>query len=181
MVDRFGQSSDYATPIPPSVGKLFLWVVSIMDWGSVKQRAFIIERATGESMGREMKIVLVEDNAEDIAVTRRLLKHNNLIRDLFVATNGTEALLALQSVDESDLPDLILLDINLPGISGIDLLTQMKKDERLKDISVVILTGSNEDQDIQKSYDLGASSYLVKPISNDALMLVIEKLFVSMK
>ncbi len=124
-----------------------------------------------------MKILLVEDNAEDIAFTRRVLKHNNLMGNLFVATNGTEALLALQSEDESDLPDLILLDINLPDISGIDLLTRMKKDERLKDISVVILTGSNEDQDIQKSYDLGAKSYLVKPISNDALMLVIEKLF----
>jgi CheY-like chemotaxis protein len=148
-----------------------------MDWGSVKQRAFVDEGAMGELMDREMKIVLVEDNAEDIAFTRRVLKHNNLTRNLFVATNGTEALSALQSVDESDLPDLILLDINLPDISGIDLLTRMKKDERLKDISVVILTGSNEDQDIQKSYDLGASSYLVKPISNDALMLVIEKLF----
>ena len=131
----------------------------------------------GELMDREMKILLVEDNAEDIAFTRRVLKHNNLMGNLFVATNGTEALLALQSEDESDLPDLILLDINLPDISGIDLLTRMKKDERLKDISVVILTGSNEDQDIQKSYDLGAKSYLVKPISNDALLLVIEKLF----
>ncbi len=77
----------------------------------------------------------------------------------------------------SDLPELILLDINLPDISGIDLLTLIKKEQRLKDIPVVILTGSNEDQDIQKCYDLGASSYLVKPISNDALMLVVEKLF----
>lgn len=174
---RFGQPSDHATLTWPSVGKLFLWVVSIMDWGSGKQKAFVDEGATGELMDREMKILLVEDNAEDIAFTRLVLKHNNLTRNLFVATNGTEALLALQSADESDLPDLILLDINLPDISGIDLLTRMKKDERLKDISVVILTGSNEDQDIQKSYDLGAKSYLVKPISNDALMLVIEKLF----
>ena len=128
-------------------------------------------------MHREMKIVLVEDNAEDIAFTRRVLKHNNLIRDLIIATDGKEAAGALQSIDRSDLPDLILLDINLPDISGIDLLTQIKKNEILREIPVVILTGSNEDQDIQKSYDLGASSYLVKPISNDALMLVIEKLF----
>ena len=70
-----------------------------------------------------------------------------------------------------------MLDINLPDISGIDLLTRIKNDKNLSNIPVVILTGSNEDQDIQKSYDLGASSYLVKPISNDALMLVIEKLF----
>ena len=128
-------------------------------------------------MNREMKIVLVEDNAEDVAFTRRVLKHNKLIKDLIVATNGKEAALALQRIDRSDLPDIILLDINLPDISGIDLLTQIKKDESLKDIPVIILTGSNEDQDIQKCYDQGASSYLVKPISNEALMQVIEKLF----
>ena len=131
----------------------------------------------GELMDREIKIILVEDNAEDIAFTRRVLKHNELTGSLLVATNGKEALEALQSMNGSDLPELILLDINLPDISGIDLLTLIKNDQRLKDVHVVILTGSNEDQDIQKSYDLGASSYLVKPISNDALMLVIEKLF----
>jgi two-component system response regulator len=131
----------------------------------------------GELMDREIKIILVEDNAEDIAFTRRVLKHNELNGSLIVATNGKEALEALQSMNGSDLPELILLDINLPDISGIDLLTLIKKEQRLKDIPVVILTGSNEDQDIQKCYDLGASSYLVKPISNDALMLVVEKLF----
>jgi len=131
----------------------------------------------GELMDREIKIILVEDNAEDIAFTRRVLKHNELNVILIVATNGKEALEALQSMNGSDLPELILLDINLPDISGIDLLTLIKKEQRLKDIPVVILTGSNEDQDIQKCYDLGASSYLVKPISNYALMLVVEKLF----
>jgi len=119
----------------------------------------------------------VEDNAEDIAYTRRVLEHNNLIKELIVAANGKEAIAALEKTKKSDPPDLILLDLFLPDISGIDLLTLIKKDQRLRDIPVVILTGSNEDQDIQKSYDLGASSYLVKPISNDALMLVIEKLF----
>jgi CheY-like chemotaxis protein len=128
-------------------------------------------------MGRKLKIVLVEDNAEDIAYTRRVLKHNDLIRDLIVATDGKEALAALQKIKRDDPADLILLDLLLPDISGIDLLTLIKRDGRLKDIPVVILTGSNEDQDIQKSYDLGASSYLVKPVSNEALMLVIERLF----
>lgn len=161
----------------PSVGKLFLWVVSIMNrgFGQIKEKRSL--NAPGVSMHREMKIVLVEDNAEDIAFTRQVLKHNKLTRDLIIATDGKEAARALQSIDRSDLPDLILLDINLPDISGIDLLTQIKKNEILREIPVVILTGSNEDQDIQKSYDLGASSYLVKPISNDALMLVIENLF----
>jgi len=128
-------------------------------------------------MDFEIKIMLVEDNLEDAAVTKRVLKHNKLDKGLAIATNGKEALAALQNKTEADLPQLILLDINLPDISGIDLLTCIKKDNNLRNIPVVILTGSNEDQDIQKSYDLGASSYLVKPISNDALMLVIEKLF----
>ena len=129
-------------------------------------------------MDREIKIMLVEDNLEDAAFTKRLLKFNRLNGDLVLATSGREAMESLtRRHNEGDPPNLILLDINLPDISGIDLLTKIKEDTRFCKIPVVILTGSNEDQDIQKSYDLGASSYLVKPISNDALMLVIEKLF----
>ncbi|MCX6678160.1 MAG: response regulator [Methanothrix sp.] len=128
-------------------------------------------------MDLEIKILLVEDNLEDAAVTKRVLSHNKLNKDLVIAARGKEALAALQNITKADLPQLILLDINLPDISGIDLLTSIKKDNNLRSIPVVILTGSNVDQDIQKSYDLGADSYLVKPISNDALMLVIKKLF----
>ncbi len=128
-------------------------------------------------MDLEIKILLVEDNYEDAAVTKRVLSHNKLNNDLVMAASGKEALAVLQNKNKADLPQLILLDINLPDISGIDLLTRIKKDKNLSNIPVVILTGSNVDQDIQKSYDLGADSYLVKPISNDALMLVIEKLF----
>ncbi|MDD1760767.1 MAG: response regulator [Methanothrix sp.] len=128
-------------------------------------------------MDLQIRILLVEDSLEDVAVTKRVLKHNKLDRGLVIATRGKVALDALQNKTKEYLPQLILLDINLPDISGIDLLTLLKKDKSLDTIPVVILTGSNEDQDIQKSYDLGASSYLVKPISNDALMLVVEKLF----
>jgi len=134
-------------------------------------------KAPGESMDLKIKILLVEDNFEDAAITKRVLSHNKLNKGLVIAANGKEALAALQNIDKADLPQLILLDINLPDISGIDLLKCIKKDNNLRGIPVVILTGSNEDQDIQKCYDLGAGSYLVKPISNDALMLVIEKLF----
>jgi CheY-like chemotaxis protein len=129
-------------------------------------------------MVREIRVMLVEDNPEDVAVTKRVLKFNKLDRDMLLATSGREALRILTKLaNEGEILDLILLDINLPDISGIDLLTQIKKDPRLGLIPVVILTGSNEDEDIQKCYDLGAGSYLVKPISNDALMLVIDTLF----
>jgi len=133
--------------------------------------------ATGGGMdGKKIRILLVEDNLVDAAVTRRVLKHNHQT-DLILAANCKEALALLQSKSRSDLPQLILLDLNLPDISGIELLRRIKKDKSLHEIPVVILTMSNEDQDIQKSYDLGASSYLVKPISDEALVLVIKKLF----
>jgi len=129
-------------------------------------------------MVREIRVMLVEDNPEDVAFTQRLLKFNKLDKDMLLATSGREALRILTNLaKEGEILDLILLDINLPDISGIELLTKIKKDRHLSSIPVVILTGSNEDEDIQKCYDLGAGSYLVKPISNDALMLVIDTLF----
>lgn len=113
----------------------------------------------------------------DAAAAKRLLRHNGLDKRLVIVADGKQAVSILQSSSPADLPQLILLDINLPDMSGIDLLKSIKKDDNFKDIPVVILTGSNEDQDIQKSYDLGARSYLVKPISNDALLLVLKTLF----
>jgi two-component system response regulator len=126
----------------------------------------------------DVKIMLVEDNPDDVAFTKRVLRYNRLDRNLVLAADGKEALAALEMLaGEEKLPDLILLDINLPDISGIDLLTRIKQNPRFRHIPVVILTGSNVDGDIQRSYDLGASTYLVKPIFNDALMLVLENLF----
>jgi two-component system, response regulator len=133
-------------------------------------------------MERELiKILLVEDDDTDAVVTKRLLIFNHIDDDFVLAKNGGEALENLQKRShEGNLPNLILLDINLPDISGIDLLTRIKNDPCLCKIPVVILTGSNEDHDIQKSYDLGARSYLVKPISNEAMMQVIDTLFSSL-
>jgi two-component system, response regulator len=128
---------------------------------------------------QEIKVMLVEDNPEDIAFTRIMLRKNELDRHLVVAENGKGAIQALEVLagDKSAIPDLILLDINLPDVSGIDLLTKLKGDSRFAKIPVVMLTGSNVDDDIQRSYDLGASTYLVKPISKDALMLVVQNIF----
>lgn len=128
---------------------------------------------------KELRVMLVEDDPEDVAFTKIILRKAGLDRNLLVALDGKEAIEDLVRLKEngSTIPDLILLDINLPDISGIDLLTKLKRDHKLSRIPVVMLTGSNVDDDIQKSYDLGASTYLVKPISKDALMLVIENVF----
>ena len=124
-----------------------------------------------------MRLMLIEDDLLDAAAARRLLRHNALDRDLVIAADGRQAVSILQNSAPADLPQLILLDINLPDMSGIELLKNIKKEDKFKDIPVVILTGSNEDKDIQKSYDLGAKSYLVKPISNEAFLLVLKTLF----
>jgi len=126
----------------------------------------------------DLKIMLVEDNPEDATFAARILKFNRLEKDLVLALDGREAIQLLQEqAEENRLPDLILLDINLPDSSGLDLLEKIKQEPRYSRIPVVILTGSNMDDDIQRSYDRGASTYLVKPISNHSLMLVIRNLF----
>lgn len=128
---------------------------------------------------QEVKVMLIEDSPEDVAFTKRILRHSRLERDLVVASDGREALESLENLkrDGLKLPDLILLDINLPRISGIDVLTRLKANPGFSQIPVVMLTGSSIGGDIQRSYDLGASTYLVKPISKDALVVVIKKLF----
>jgi CheY-like chemotaxis protein len=126
---------------------------------------------------QDVKIMLVEDNPDDVAFTKSILRFNKLDRELTIAADGREAVTALERlVQRGRPPDIILLDINLPDISGIDLLTKIKKDPRWRGMPVVMLTGSNIGDDIQRSYDLGAKTYLVKPISQDALMLVIQNL-----
>lgn len=121
---------------------------------------------------RKVKIMLVEDNPDDVDMTIRDLKKNDLDRNLHVTADGRETLDALETLADagSPLPDLILLDIGLPDLSGLDLLRKLKADHRFSRIPVVMLTGSEMVQDIQKSYDLGAISYLMKPVSVDELM-----------
>lgn len=124
-------------------------------------------------MHHRINVLLVEDSIEDAAYTEKVLKFHRMKGDLVLATSGQEALKALEGTP----PDLILLDINLPDMSGIDLLTRIKEDPRLSRIPVVMLTGSNEDLDIQKCYDRGASTYLVKPISERDFAVVMNNLF----
>ena len=115
-------------------------------------------------------IFLVEDNADDEALTLRALKKNNISNQVVVARDGVEALdflFAKGKYVERDMtvqPQVMLLDLNLPKIDGLNVLKKLRGDERTKLIPVVILTSSKEDQDIIEGYSLGANSYVRKPV-----------------
>jgi two-component system, response regulator len=115
-------------------------------------------------------ILLVEDNPNDEALTLRALKKNNIGNMVFVARDGAEALDFLFCTgtyadrDPNDMPQLILLDINLPKIDGLEVLRRIRRDKRTRRLPVVMLTSSNEEQDLIEAYDSGANSYVRKPV-----------------
>jgi CheY-like chemotaxis protein len=115
-------------------------------------------------------ILLVEDNADDEELTIRALKKNNILNPVVVAHDGVEALDYLFGTgahvgrDLSVMPQLTLLDLNLPRIGGLEVLKRMREDERTKYIAVVVLTSSKQDEDVVRSYSFGANSYVRKPV-----------------
>lgn len=120
----------------------------------------------------KVELLLVEDNLNDAELTIRELKKHNLANNLFHVKDGEEALEFIfgtgrysgQREAESS-PRLVLLDIQMPKVNGIEVLERVKSDPRTKMIPVVILTSSREDPDIQRCYNLGANSYIVKPVN----------------
>ncbi len=121
-------------------------------------------------MGMEMKekiILLVEDNLDDEMLTLRAMKKNNILNTVVVARDGAQALELLVGADDKrmpDLPQIVLLDLNLPKINGLEVLKEIRSRERTRLLPVVILTTSNEDRDRIESYRLGANSYIRKPV-----------------
>ena len=119
---------------------------------------------------RTNMILLVEDNPDDEALTLRALKKNNILNEVVVARDGVEALDFLFGTgahagrDLARMPEVILLDINLPRINGLEVLEKIRANERTRLLPVVILTTSNEEQDKLKSYTLGANSFIRKPV-----------------
>jgi len=115
-------------------------------------------------------ILLVEDNPDDEALTLRALKKNNIGNRVVVARDGAEALDFLLGRetngggDPNIAPQVILLDLKLPKVDGLEVLRQLRANERTKYLPVVILTSSNEEQDLLKGYGLGANSYVRKPV-----------------
>ncbi len=116
-------------------------------------------------------ILLVEDNPDDELLAIRALKKNNISNEVVVARDGVEALDYLFGTgahagrDMSVMPQIILLDLKLPKIDGLEVLRRLRNDERTKLLPVVVLTSSREEQDLTESYSLGANSYIRKPVN----------------
>ena len=124
-------------------------------------------------MQSEVDILLVEDNESDAEMTMRVLKKNHLANRLLHLINGVEALDFLfaegpyRGRQMENIPKVILLDLKMPKIGGIEVLKKIKLDVRTKKIPVVVLTSSKEDPDIKQCYELGANGYVVKPVEFD--------------
>jgi two-component system response regulator len=131
---------------------------------------------------KSLQILLVEDNMSDAELTIRALKKNNLANELIHLKDGSEALDFIFAQGKyferkmSDLPNVIVLDLKMPKVNGIEVLRRIKSDERTKRIPVVMLTSSKEDPDIQKCYDLGVNSYVVKPVEFEHFVKAVSNL-----
>jgi two-component system response regulator len=133
-------------------------------------------------MKHEVEILLVEDNLSDAELTIRALKKNNLANKLLHVKNGEEALdfiFGQGTYSGHQLENglkLVLLDLKMPKVNGIEVLRKIKGDERTKKIPVVMLTSSKEDPDIKTCYELGANSYVVKPVEFESFVKAVSEL-----
>jgi len=129
-----------------------------------------------------IEILLVEDNPNDAELTIRALRKSNLANRVYHVKDGEEALDYLFGTgryagrDIDDSPRVVLLDLKLPKVDGIEVLRSIKSDEKLKCTPVVVLTSSREDRDLDECYRLGANSYIVKPVEFDSFIKVVSEL-----
>lgn len=129
------------------------------------------------TLGKTIEILLVEDSPGDIRLTKEALKDAKMLNNLNVCTDGEEAMAFLRREGEyldSPRPDLILLDLNMPKKDGREVLAEIKDDQLLKRIPVVMLTTSTAEQDILASYDLHANCYITKPVDLDQFVTVVQ-------
>jgi len=131
---------------------------------------------------KSKNILLVEDNPSDVGLTRRAFEKSHIANELVVVEDGQEALNYLFASDPltgqkmNELPSLILLDLKLPKVDGLQVLRRIRADERTSRLAVVVLTTSSEEQDIAQSYDLGANSYIRKPVDFKQFMEAVQHL-----
>lgn len=126
-----------------------------------------------------VKILLVEDNLQDIEIARRAFAKGRVKNELIVVRDGQEALDYLYRQGKyndpasAPRPGMILLDLNLPKVGGMEVLQQIKKDEELKSIPVIVLTASPREEDVVRTYNLGVNTYIQKPVEFDSFMRVV--------
>ncbi len=134
---------------------------------------------TVDQTARQIEILLVEDNEGDVGLVEEVFQEAKIRNNLNIAEDGEEAMLFLRKEGKfSDVPspDIILLDLNLPGKDGREVLKEIKEDNELKRIPVVILTTSKAEEDVLKSYNLHANSYITKPVDFDQFLKVIKSI-----
>jgi two-component system response regulator len=124
---------------------------------------------------KAVDILLVEDNANDAELTIRALKKHNLTNNLVHLEDGKEALDFLYDA-KNDMPKLILLDLKMPKVDGLEVLRKLKSDERKRMIPIVILTSSKEERDVVESYKLGVNAYIVKPVDFEQFVKAVSQI-----
>jgi two-component system, chemotaxis family, response regulator Rcp1 len=127
-------------------------------------------------LGRPIELLLIEDSPSDVAMTREALREARVANHLSVVEDGEAAMAYLRRQGryaDATRPDLIILDLNLPKKDGLEVLAEVKDDDGLKSIPVVVLTTSSADGDILRSYELSASSYLTKPVGFEPFLAVV--------
>ncbi|MFK7974887.1 MAG: response regulator [Halioglobus sp.] len=134
------------------------------------------------TVSKSQPILIVEDSDDDYEATDRALRHSgNLLNPLLRCRNGQEALDFVYrqghyNAENAPRPGLILLDLNMPGIDGREVLIRLKSDAELKDIPVIVLTTSSDERDIEECYKDGANTYITKPVELDGFFKAIERL-----
>jgi len=129
--------------------------------------------------GRPVEILLAEDNPGDVKLTEKALEQGKVLNNLHVVNDGVEAMAYLRQEGEYDSaprPDLLLLDLNMPRKDGQEVLRDIKADENLRRIPVVVLTSSEAEEDIIDSYDLHANAYLTKPVDFDGFVDIVSSI-----
>jgi len=132
-----------------------------------------------DTLGRPADFLLVEDNPGDVRLTKEALKTHKVQNNLHVVNDGEEAMMFLRKqgqYKDAPRPDIILLDLNLPKKDGREVLADIKSDPSLKTIPVVIITSSEAEQDVIKSYNLNANCYVTKPVNLDQFIKVVQSI-----
>jgi two-component system, response regulator len=132
-------------------------------------------------MNRLKKILLAEDNSNDAELTQYALRESNLLNEIIHAKDGTEALdylfhKGIYSDSNDDIPVVAFIDLKMPKVDGIEVLREIKTNERFKSLPVVILTSSKEERDLVESYRLGANAYVVKPVDFEKFIFTVKQL-----